>query len=522
MALFYTLMFIACIVACNCYQEMKAVIQYLDSPQPFLALGSSYSRKFDSPLTGRLIVHESDPLGCDEWPLTTEKLINECHENNLLSIGIVDRGICPFFLKSKMAQLSKLDVLLIVSEDDSLVPLGADEKEVENFKQSLIDLTESSETTSGIIPTLMIPKSFKSSSSSDIIEISLYRSRIFDTSMIIIIFISTFLVGLGAYYSSDVERATMYNYYNNTNSDNKKNILHRQRGVIQEIDVQMAWSFIIVASSALLILYFFMSSIFLLLIIIFCIGAINGLSTIFTHLLDYIFPSLSDQDDDNNKSFKIKSLDLNMTLSDILGFLPALLLTIIWFITRKENYAWILQNIMCTGLLLNLQRNIRLTNIKIATILLGTAFIYDIFWVFISPYFFSSSVMVSVATYQHDGNERDTLPVVLKFPRIDDVFHSPMILGLGDIALPGLFISYLLRYDYLTKVGINLKNGYFIPGLIGYFIGMILTDINLIIMRSGQPALLFLVPFTLGTTIILSYKRGHLNALWNGIPKTNK
>ena len=37
---------------------------------------------------------------------------------------------------------------------------------------------------------------------------------------------------------------------------------------------------------------------------------------------------------------------------------------------------------------------IRLSNIKVATLLLSMAFAYDIFFVFISPYFFSQSVMV--------------------------------------------------------------------------------------------------------------------------------
>jgi hypothetical protein len=41
---------------------------------------------------------------------------------------------------------------------------------------------------------------------------------------------------------------------------------------------------------------------------------------------------------------------------------------------------------------------IRLSNIKVATILLSMAFLYDIFFVFISPYFFQESIMVKVAT----------------------------------------------------------------------------------------------------------------------------
>ena len=41
---------------------------------------------------------------------------------------------------------------------------------------------------------------------------------------------------------------------------------------------------------------------------------------------------------------------------------------------------------------------IRFSNMKVAALLLSMAFLYDIFFVFISPYFFSESVMVKVAT----------------------------------------------------------------------------------------------------------------------------
>ena len=311
---------------------------------------------------------------------------------------------------------------------------------------------------------------------------------------------------MGAYYSSDIERSKYY-------QDNIHKSL-RRRQPIQEINNKMAWSFILIASSGLLLLYFFVEYIFIFILIIFCFGSINGLSTIFTHGIDTFFPQFQLHE------YYIKYIDLKFTLSDIFGIIPSFIISIIWYFTRSiskyNSISLLLQNIMCCGLLMILQRTIRLTNLKIATILLSTAFFYDIFWVFISPLFFKSSVMVKVATYQHKGNINDTLPVILQFPRINDIFHSPMILGLGDIALPGLLISYLLRFDYNMKFQSFYKNGYSIPSICGYAIGMLLTDINLIIMQKGQPALLFLVPCTLGTTLYLSYKRKHFKYLWNG------
>jgi len=50
---------------------------------------------------------------------------------------------------------------------------------------------------------------------------------------------------------------------------------------------------------------------------------------------------------------------------------------------------------MGIALLLVIQRTLRLPNIKVSAVLLSMAFLYDIFWVFISPYFFEESVMYS-------------------------------------------------------------------------------------------------------------------------------
>eukprot|EP00484_Ammonia_sp_Unknown_P025674 CAMPEP_0197033906 /NCGR_PEP_ID=MMETSP1384-20130603/12178_1 /TAXON_ID=29189 /ORGANISM="Ammonia sp." /LENGTH=514 /DNA_ID=CAMNT_0042463769 /DNA_START=56 /DNA_END=1601 /DNA_ORIENTATION=+ len=486
-----TIIVISCVsLLFHICESNRATIEHANAPTPFLAVVSEYSQSIatsEQPLTGNIVFHPSDSKGCTAWPSSQNK------QPGAVTIGMVDRGQCTFLEKTKHAQLSNLDMLFIASDDDSLTPMGADEAEL----QALI----ASQNNQQPLLTIMVPQSFKTfveenEANASNLSIKTYKPMIYDSGMLVMIGVATVLVGIGAYYSSDTERAKMYSL----NSDRSG---FRRRAPIQVIDHQMAWSFILVASVGLLTLYFFVSKIFMIVVFVFCVGATNGLSTIFAHAIDHFIPHLQ------LTEYFIPSIDLECTLSDIIGFIPALMISVVWFITRQEEYAWILQNVMCVGLLLVLQRTIRLTNIRIASILLGTAFFYDIFWVFLSPLFFQSSVMVSVATYHHAGNTRDTLPVVLKIPRIDDIFHSPMILGLGDIALPGLLVSYLLRYDYLSKVGISVNNGYFVPSLIGYAIGMLLTDINLILMQHGQPALLFLVPCTLGTTLVLAYRRGH-------------
>ena len=49
-----------------------------------------------------------------------------------------------------------------------------------------------------------------------------------------------------------------------------------------------------------------------------------------------------------------------------------------------------------------------------------------------------------------------------------------------------------------------------------YILGLVATFISLFLMNSAQPALLYLVPFTLLPTLAVSWLRGDLAAMWHG------
>uniref|UniRef100_A0A6N2MYP7 Uncharacterized protein n=1 Tax=Salix viminalis TaxID=40686 RepID=A0A6N2MYP7_SALVM len=67
---------------------------------------------------------------------------------------------------------------------------------------------------------------------------------------------------------------------------------------------------------------------------------------------------------------------------------------------------------------------------------------------------------------------------------------------------------------FANKKGI--ANGYFLWLTIGYGVGLFLTYIGLYLMDGhGQPALLYLVPCTLGLCVLLGLVRGELKHLWN-------
>merc|ERR1712176_20158 len=103
---------------------------------------------------------------------------------------------------------------------------------------------------------------------------------------------------------------------------------------------------------------------------------------------------------------------------------------------NDDTFGWALQDAIAVMLLLTIQRTLRLPNLKTGTIMLVCTFFFDIFWVFISPLIFKKSVMIEVAT---GGGTGQSVPMVLKIPALNgDVPGQFKILGLGDVALPGL------------------------------------------------------------------------------------
>ncbi|CAG0920662.1 unnamed protein product [Notodromas monacha] len=87
------------------------------------------------------------------------------------------------------------------------------------------------------------------------------------------------------------------------------------------------------------------------------------------------------------------------------------------------------------------------------------------------------------------------------------------LLGFGDILCPGILVAYCHYFDlrYGTRFRI-----YYVVEVICYGLGMIATFVSLFLMKEAQPALLYLVPFTVLPAIILSLIRGEFKELWHG------
>ncbi|XP_048666700.1 signal peptide peptidase-like 2B [Marmota marmota marmota] len=184
-----------------------------------------------------------------------------------------------------------------------------------------------------------------------------------------------------------------------------------------------------------------------------------------------------------------------------------------------SRWAWVLQDTLGVAFCLYMLRTVRLPTFKACTLLLVVLFVYDVFFVFVTPFLTKSgnSIMVEVATGPSDSATREKLPMVLKVPRLN---ASPLalcdrpfsLLGFGDILVPGLLVAYCHRFDIQAQS----SRVYFVACTVAYGIGLLVTFVALALMQRGQPALLYLVPCTLVTSCLVALWRRELGAFWTG------
>jgi len=135
----------------------------------------------------------------------------------------------------------------------------------------------------------------------------------------------------------------------------------------------------------------------------------------------------------------------------------------------------------------------------------------------------------SISEYRCAGEKAEVLPLSIRAPR--NVFgrdpHSPMdfclsgysLLGLGDIIIPGIMVSYCNAFDLIRNVPYRL---YFVASSLGYVLGLVFSYIALMMMEIAQPALLYLVPTTVISVLLVSLWRKELPQFWEGPEESYK
>ena len=322
------------------------------------------------------------------------------------------------------------------------------------------------------------------------------------------------------------------------------------------ITAKMAAFYGVFASCGLLLMYLFLESIvmFMVCYVIFVSSCVAAMLT-----TGWLTPHLSAKRVTFPPPVRkiLCGAGQDVLLSELLICIACATIGITFFVNRHEPWSWILQDTLCLHLCVYVIRTFELPNAKVAAILLCGLFLYDIFWVYVSPFLVAlwqswqecstaadlstdpnNSVMVHVArgvpADPANNKPAESIPIVIRMPRWGDDgsggVRSESMLGLGDIIIPALSTALLWRFDlaagrswsgpaWLDKAWAphpgHFLSGYFVPSVVGYLLALCCAYFVVANWCLAQPALLYIVPLSLWTVLALAHKRGDLAQLWS-------
>ncbi|KAK7394759.1 hypothetical protein VNO78_15297 [Psophocarpus tetragonolobus] len=439
----------------------------------------------------------ADPPDCCSKP--KNKLTGE--------VILVHRGQCSFTTKANIAEEAGASAILIINYRTELFKMVCEQNETD------VDIG---------IPAVMLPQDAGENLENHILNKSIVSVQLYsplrplvDVAEVFLWLMAVGTILCASYWSAWTARESSIEQEKllKDASDEYVNADNAGYSAYVEISTAAAISFVLLASCFLVMLYKLMASWFIeVLVVLFCIGGVEGLQTCLVALLSCFRWFQQPAQTFVKVPFFGAVSYLTVAVTPF-----CIVFAVLWGVYRRVSFAWIGQDILGITLIITVLQIVRIPNLKVGTVLLSCAFLYDIFWVFVSKWWFHESVMIVVARGDRSGE--DGIPMLLKIPRLFDPWGGYSIIGFGDIILPGLLVAFSLRYDWLAKK--KLKEGYFLWAMTAYGLGLLITYVALNLMDGhGQPALLYIVPFTLGTFLSLGKKRGELKVLWTrGEPK---
>jgi minor histocompatibility antigen H13 len=280
---------------------------------------------------------------------------------------------------------------------------------------------------------------------------------------------------------------------------------------IEKMSFDDAWQFPVVAGITLCGLYFGMEyfgkdTMNYFLMVYIAMGGTQGIKALLEAFFGGAFKAY-DKDLLIDINVKLIGLELQVTLFDLFCFFLSGIQMGLYIWSKN----WVYNNVLCLIFCTHALQSMFIGNFKNGFMLLTLLFFYDIFFVF------GTDVMLTVA-------KGIDAPIKLMFPKdyTKEGKAAFSILGLGDIVIPGIFVSLCLRFDflkninpeyldslikadekgtakedpmgYLVKKAVQCDKTYFFAVNIGYFLAMVCTIVVMLVFSHGQPALLYLVP----------------------------
>lgn len=276
--------------------------------------------------------------------------------------------------------------------------------------------------------------------------------------------------------------------------------------VVEAMTSEDAYMFPIVGSGVLLGLYVLFKLvgkdyINMLLAVYFSFLGTLAITTVVRHyLLPYMSKAQKETKEHSIPFPYFGPIQFEWSTTHSIALVPALLVSVGYGLTKN----WIANNIIAYCFAIEGIALISLGTYRNSVLLLSGLFLYDIFWVF------GTDVMLTVAK-SFDG------PIKVVFPK--DIFSALpwkySLLGLGDIVIPGIYIALMLRFDAkLFGKKVDTYHPYFTASYVAYILGLLVTFAVMHTFQAGQPALLYLVPFCIASSLLVAVSRGELSSLW--------
>lgn len=200
-------------------------------------------------------------------------------------------------------------------------------------------------------------------------------------------------------------------------------------------------------------------------------------------------------------------ITLSIRTPSLVLFVPSIIPSFLYTYQPGPKKSALLTDILALSFSHNALSIMKLDTFQTGIILLSGLFLYDIWWVF------GTEVMVKVATSLD-------APIKILWPK--SYVFSPeggfTMLGLGDIVIPGMFVSTALRYDLSKSAHKDPRQPfakpYFHPALTAYVLGLAATMAVLHVFGAAQPALLYLSPACILSFLVTAITKGEIRDAW--------
>ncbi|GBN53469.1 Signal peptide peptidase-like 2B [Araneus ventricosus] len=270
----------------------------------------------------------------------------------------------------------------------------------------------------------------------------------FDFSLLIIWIIAMVTISIGSYWSGHIRFAIYCKEMSSLPGvqrelPNKPSV---RVNTVEESSLNVSTyaigAFVLCMGLMLVLLYFLYDYLVYFIIGLFVLASILSVHSCLEPLVLRIKGSFC------KSEFRCGGSSCHIDFRQVLLVAFAIAISVFWVVVRKEKHAWVLQDILGVAFCIHMLKSIRLPSLKICFVLLVLLFFYDIFFVFVTPYFTvkGESVMEEVAT---GGSSAEQLPMVLRvvhfgFDPLAVCYKQFSILGFGDILVPGMNFSFVL------------------------------------------------------------------------------